>query len=172
MSVELECACLERVPECGGELTAEDTAEHFDGKKKGVLGGDPASVARSEAASGDDAVNMRMMLQSLIPGMEHAEESDLCAQVPGIASDLQQGFCAGVKQQVVDQPLVLQCERSEFPRECEDDVDIVSGQQFPFPCLEPAQACVALTLGTMPVATRVVRDGGVSAVRALIAMST
>jgi len=89
---------LERVSESGGELTAEDTAEHFDGKKKGMLGGEPASVARSEAASGDDAVNMRMMLQSLIPGMEHAEESDLCSQVPGIAGDFQQSCGTGVKQ--------------------------------------------------------------------------
>ena len=117
MSVELERACLERVPESGGKLTAEDTAEHFDGKKKGVLGGDPASVAPSEAASGDDAVDMGMMLQSLIPGMEHAEESDLGSKVAGIASDLQQGLSAGVKQQVVDQPFILQFERSEFPRE-------------------------------------------------------
>jgi hypothetical protein len=30
--------------------------------------------------------------------------------------------------------------QSEFPRECEDDVDMVGGQQFLFPCLEPAQA--------------------------------
>jgi len=36
-------------------------------------------VVRSEATSGDYAVNMRMMLQSLIPGMEDAEEADLCA---------------------------------------------------------------------------------------------
>ena len=170
--VELDLGFVESMLECGDELTAEHTAEYFDGKKEGVVGGDPAAVVGSESTSGDYAVNMRMMLQSLIPGMEHAEEADLCAQVPGIASDLQQGFCAGVKQQAVDQTLVLQCEGSKFPRECEDDVDIVSGQQFPFPCLEPAQACVALTLGTMPVATRVVRDGGVSAVGALIAMST
>ena len=129
-------------------------------------------MVRSESTSGDYAVNMRMMLQLLIPGMEDAEEADLCAQVAGIAGDLQQGFGAGVKQQVVDQSLVLQCERSEFPRECEDHVDILSGQQFPFPCLEPAQACVALAPWAMPVATRVIRDGDMSAVRALIAMST
>jgi len=113
-----------------------------------------------------------MMLQSLIPGMEHAEEADLCAKVAGIAGDLQQGFGAGVKQQVVDQSLVLQCEGSEFSRECEDDVDIVGGQQFLFPCLEPAQAGVALAPWAMPVAARVIRDGSMSAVRALIAMST
>jgi hypothetical protein len=41
---------------------------------------------------------MRMMLQSLIPGMEHAEESDLCSQVPGIAGDFQQSCGTGVKQ--------------------------------------------------------------------------
>jgi hypothetical protein len=34
-------------------------------------------MIRSEAAGGDHAVDMRMMLQSLVPGMEHAEETDL-----------------------------------------------------------------------------------------------
>ena len=66
----------------------------------------------SETASGDYAVYMGVMLQSLVPGMEHAEEANLCAKVPGIAGDLQQGCSAGMKQQVVDEPLVLQCERS------------------------------------------------------------
>jgi len=57
-----------------------------------------------------------MMLQALIPGMEHGEEADLGAQVTRIAGNLQQGFGAGVKQQAIDQPFVLQCKRSEFPR--------------------------------------------------------
>ena len=162
--MELDFGFAESIFESGDELTAEHTAEHFDGKKKGVVGGDPASVVRSESTSGDYAVNMRMMLQLLIPGMEDAEEADLCAQVAGIGRDLQQSFGAGVKQQVVDQSLVLQCERSEFPRECEDDVDIVGGQQFLFPCLEPAHTGVALTLWAMPVSARVVRDGSMSAV--------
>jgi hypothetical protein len=30
-----------------------------------------------------------MMLEPLVPGMEHAEEADLRAEVAGIASDLQ-----------------------------------------------------------------------------------
>ena len=75
--MELDLAFAESLLECGDELTAEDTAEHLDGKKERLVGGDPASVAGSEAASGDRAVHMRMMLQSLIPGMEHAEEADL-----------------------------------------------------------------------------------------------
>jgi hypothetical protein len=43
----------------------------------------------SEATSGDHAMNMRMMLQSLIPSMEHAEEANLCAEMAGIAANLQ-----------------------------------------------------------------------------------
>ena len=117
-------------------------------------------MIRSETAGGNHAVDMGMMLQSLIPGMEHAEEADLGTEVAGIAGDLQQGLSAGVKQQVVDQPFVLQCERSQFPRQGEDDVHVAGGQQLPFPRLEPAQAGVALALGAMPVSARVVRDGG------------
>src|SRR5208282_1549083 len=172
MSVKLECAFAECAPKSGDKLAAEDTTEHFDGKEEGSARGDPAGVVRSETAGGQHAVDMGMMLQSLVPGMEHSEEADLGSKVPRIAGDLQQGFGAGVKQQVVDQTLVLQCERSEFPRECEDHVDIASGQQFPFPRLEPAHAGVALAPWAMPVATRVVRDGSMSAVRTLIAMST
>ena len=132
--------------ESGDKLAAEDTAEHFDGKEEGAARGDPAGVVRSEAAGGEHAVDMRMMLQSLVPGMEHAEEADLGSEVPGIASDLQQSCSAGVKQQVVDQPFVLQCQRSQFPRQREDDVHVAGGQQLPFPRLEPAQAGVALAL--------------------------
>ena len=112
------------------------------------------------------------MLQSLVPSVEHAEEADLGSKVAWIAGDLQQSCSAGVKQQVIDQPFILQGERSEFPRQGEDDVRIAGGQQLPLPRLEPAQTGVALTLGAVPVSARVVRDGSMSAVRALIAMST
>src|SRR5450759_2983160 len=115
MSVELECAGLKGGLESSDELTAEDTAEHLDGKEEGAVRGDPAAVVRSEAAGGQHAVDMGMMLQSLIPGMEHAEEANLRAEVTRIAGDLQQSCSAGVKQQVVDQPFILQCERSQFP---------------------------------------------------------
>ena len=104
------------------------------------------------------------MLQSLVPSVEHTEETDLGSQVTGIASDLQQSCSAGMKQQVVDQTFILQRERSQFPRQSEDDVHVADGQQLSFPRLKPAPARVALTLGAVPVAARVVRDDGMSAV--------
>src|SRR5450755_3324892 len=172
MSVELECAGMKGGLESGDKLAAEDTAGYFDGKEEGAARGDPAGAIRSDATGGQHAVDMRMMLQSLVPSMEHTKEADLCSKVPGIAGDLQQSCSTGVEQQVVDQPFILQCQRSQFPRQSEDDVHVAGRQQLSFPRLEPAQACVALTLGAVPVSARVVRDGGMSAVRALIAMST
>ena len=88
--MELECPGLKGSLESGDKLAAEDTAEHFDGKEERAAGGDPAGVIWSEAAGGQHAVDMRMMLQSLVPGMEHAEEANLGSKVPGIAGDLQQ----------------------------------------------------------------------------------
>src|SRR5271156_6848931 len=130
-------------------------------------------MIRSDAAGGNDAVDMGMKLQALIPAMEHAEETDLGSEMPRIASDLKQRLGTGVKEQVVDQPLVLQSERGQFPRQSEDGMDIAGGQQFPFTRLEPAQARVALAPWAMPVSAGIVRDGGrMSAAGAAIAMPT
>ena len=83
--------------------------------------------------------------------MEHAEETDLGTEMPWITSDFKQGLSAGVKEQVVDEPFVLQCERGQFARQSEDGVDVASGQQFPFARLEPASARVALASRAMAI---------------------
>src|SRR5262249_1885031 len=171
-AVELECAVAEGGFESGNELTAKEPAEHLDGKKKGAARGDPTGVVGGEAASGDYAVNVRMMMQALIPGMEHAEKADLCTKMMGIAGDLEQGLGTGVKQQAVDHALVLQGERRQVPRQGEDSMHVAGRQQFAFPRLKPVQAGVALALGTVTITTRVVRDGGMSTLGALIAMPT
>src|SRR5258708_26708628 len=114
---------------------------------------------------------MGMMMQALIPGMEHAEEADLGAEVPGIASDLEQGRGAGVEQQVINQPLVLQGKRGHFAREGEDDMHVAGGEQLALAGFEPAHTGVALASWAMPITARIVRDGGMSAAGALIAMS-
>ena len=129
------------------------------GRKKESARGDPAGVIGSETAGGEYAVDMRMKQQSLIPGMEHAEEADLRAEVPGIAGDLEQSLGTGMEQQVVDHLLVLQGEWGQFARQREDHMHIAGGQEFPFARLEPAQTRVGLASWTMPIAARVVGDG-------------
>ena len=142
---------MESAAKSGDELAAKDAAEYTDGKKEGTPSGDPAGMIRSETAGGQYAVDMRMKLQALIPAVEHAEETDLGTEMPWIASDFKQGLSAGVKEQVVDEPLVLQDERSQFPGQSEHSMDVGSGQQFPFARLEPASTRVALASWAMPV---------------------
>ena len=112
VAVELEHAAMEGAAKSGDELAAEDTAEHADGQKEGAPGGNPAGVIRRQTTGGQYAVDMGMKLQALIPAVEHAEEAYLGPKMPGIASDRKQGLGAGMKEQVVNQPLVLQGERS------------------------------------------------------------
>ena len=128
-------------------------------------------MIRGQTASGDDAVNMRMMLQSLVPGMEHAEEADLRAKVSRIASDLNESGGTGAEQQAIEQPLVLKRKRSQFTRQREHGMDVARGQQLAFALLKPADTGVALALRAVPVTARVIGDGRMSAAGALIAMA-
>jgi hypothetical protein len=50
--------------------------------------GNPACVIRSQSAGRNDAVDVWMEQQLLIPGMQHAEKPDLGAQVFGITGHL------------------------------------------------------------------------------------
>jgi hypothetical protein len=102
LSMELQVALAEGCLQSSDELPAKDAAEHSGRKKEGRLRGDPAGSIWSEPACSQHAVDMRVMLQALIPGVEHAEEADLRTKVPGIASDLKQGLSAGVEQQVIE----------------------------------------------------------------------
>ena len=149
--MELEFTSLKGVAKSGDELAAEDAAEHADGEEEGTPGGDPACVIRSETAGRNDAVDMRMKLQALSPTVEHAEEADLGTEVSRIAGDLKQGLGAGMEEQVVDEPFVLQRERGQFPRQSEHGMDVARGQQFPLARLEPASARVALASWAMAI---------------------
>ena len=108
-------------------------------------------MVRGKAAGGNDAVDVRMKLQALIPAMQHAEETDLGSKMPRIAGDFKQGLGARMKEQVVDESLVLQSDRGQFPRQCEHGMDVACGQQFSFARLEPAPARVALASRAMAI---------------------
>jgi len=159
VAVEGELVLAEGGLQSGDELAAKDAAEHLDREEEPVARRDPAHVIRSEAARGGHAVDVGMKLEPLVPGMEHAEEADLRAEVAGIASDLQQGGGTGLEEQAVDHALVLEREGSKFARQGEDEVHVAAGQQFLLACLKPAQTRVRLASWTMPVAARVIGDG-------------
>jgi len=115
-------------------------------------------------------MDMRMMLQLLAPSVEDTEEADLGAQVPVMASDFEQRLGAGPEQEIVDDLLVLQGQRGEPPRKGEDDMDVGGRQKFAAARPKPLIASGGLTLGTVPISARVVRDGAIPAAGTPITM--
>src|ERR1700679_3479800 len=94
---------------------------------------------------------MRVMQQVLSPRMQHAEEADLGAEMPGIGCNLEQRGGAGAKQKVVENLLVVKRQRRQKMRKREDHVDIRHGQEFRIACGEPLVTGVGLTLGTVTI---------------------
>src|ERR1019366_6849549 len=107
--------------QAGHKLAAEHAAEHLDGQKEIVRSGNPSAMIGRQATGRNNAMNMGMMQQLLIPGMQDAEEPNLSTEMLGIAGDLEQSLSAGAKQKAVDFTLVLQRHRSQLMRQCEDD---------------------------------------------------
>jgi hypothetical protein len=153
---KMKLAVLRGRLKAGDELTAKHTPEHLNGEKEARTRSNPAGVIERESASGNNAVDMRMKLELLVPGVKHSEEADLSSEMSGVASDFEKSFCAGTKQQTIDHFFILQSQRSQLRRQSEDDMNVRHGQQFAAPCLDPAFASARLTLWAMAIATTVV----------------
>jgi hypothetical protein len=113
-------------------------------------------------------MDMRVNVEFLTPGVQYAEESDFCTEMLRIARDFEQGFRTGAKQEIVDNLLVLQDQGSQMPGKREDHMHVGRREQFLATCCEPAVARSCLTLWAVPVSTRVVGDGAMSAAGAFI----
>jgi hypothetical protein len=168
VSVESECALKEGSAEAGHKLPPKDAAEGLDGQEEGVAILKPAGVISRQAASGNHTVDVGMVLQVLSPGVEHAEEADLGAEVTRIDSDFEERRGAGLEEQAVKEALVLIGERRQLVGEREDYMNVRNGQEFLAALRQPAVARPGLTLGAGAVATRVVRDGAMTTAKAAI----
>ena len=169
--MKTELAVLESAFECRDELAAKDAAEHLDGKKEGIAGLDPTRAIGGESTGGHHAMHMRVKFEFLTPGVQHAEEADLCAEMFGIAGNFEQCFRTGAEQEIVDDLLVLKSQWGQLARQREDHMHVRRRKKFAATLLKPTFASARLTLRAVPISTRVVGDGAMSAARALIEMS-
>ena len=150
--MELQYVLLEQITELVAELAAEHAAECLDGQEEAGRGIDPSGTIESEAAGGNDVVDVGMMFKVLSPGMKHAEESDVGSEILRIASQFEHRRSAGAEEQIVEQLLVLEDKSGEFVWQSEDDVEVRNGQQFSRAHGQPLSARVPLALGAVPIA--------------------
>jgi len=83
-------------------------------------------------------MQMRMMPQSLAPGVQHSQETNLGAEVFRVSGDSAQRLCRAGEEQVVNDALILQGQRGELLWQGEDDVKVFDRQQVSQPRFEPA----------------------------------
>ena len=131
---ETELSLLKGQPQCVLEQMAEASTENFD-REEEVLAmflrataGDPVLAVRRETAAGDNAMQVWVVNQLLAPGVEDGEEAELGTEVFGIGSDGAERGGHGLKQQAVDDGLVLQGQPGDGLRQSEDHVEIDDGQ--------------------------------------------
>ena len=110
-------------------------------------------------------------MQSLPPGMQDAQESDLRTEVLGIGRDLDQRCGAGFEQELEENSLVLPDEWNQRVGHAEDEVVIVNRQQLLLAGCQPLVTSVGLALRAMTIAARVVRDGLMAAPITLVPVS-
>ena len=132
----------------------------------------PALKAFRGPAAGNDAMDVRMMLQGLAPGAENHGHAELGAEVPGIGGDGGECLGRGAEQDRVDNGLVLERDLAHQRRQCEDDMKVRHRQQFGLPIREPLGLRQPLAFGTVTVAARVISDADCTAIVALLDMAS
>src|SRR6516164_7153248 len=113
-----------------------------------------------------------MVVQGLSPTMQHRDRADLSSEISRIGGDSAQRLCRCVKQNGVDDRLVVQCDFSNRRGYGEHDVEVGNWQQFGPTCVEPLSACQTLALRAVPITTGVVRATNEPAIGAVFDMPT
>ena len=136
------------------ELPSKDLRELPHGQEEAWPGGDPARLVQAQTASGDDAVNVWVIPELLIPGMEHGDEAGSRPQV--LSAHLDHGLTNRSKQERKRSARVAPEERNETVRDGEDLMEIGNRDQILHLGLDPEGLIQTLTLGTVTIATGVV----------------
>src|SRR5262249_27990713 len=99
-----------------------------------------------------------MMGQRLAPRVEHRGETNLSAEMPGIAGNGLERLGRSLEQKAIDDRLVLVRDGGNLLRQREDHVEILDRQQIGLARLQPSTGGGALARRAMPIPATAVRD--------------
>ena len=128
LTTELELSIVEGSDEVVEELPSEHPCEHENRQEESGPTRDPTRAVGRQSSGRDEAVDVRMMLEGLSPGVQDGEETDRSAEVFRVRRDLAQGLGGGAEQDVVNAALVMESERADGRGEGEDDVGVRDGE--------------------------------------------
>jgi hypothetical protein len=157
--VEGQLSSTECSSQTGDKLASEHFAKYLHGQKESFVCGNPGGLIESQTSGWNNAMDMRVMLQVLAPRMQNAQKANIGAEIQWIRRNLQQRCRAGTKQQTIQDALVLISEGGKLVRDCEYHMGIRHRQKLFGALCQPSVACAGLTSRTVSIATRVIRDG-------------
>jgi hypothetical protein len=90
--------------------------------------GDPALCLFAKSASGNQAVQMEMVFELLIPAMQNSYKSQLSAKL--VFTEPYQGLRNGFEEDVKHHGFVSENDGIQLMRQCEHYMEVGHGEQF------------------------------------------
>src|SRR4029453_2140961 len=128
--------------------------------------GHPAGPIIRQGASWDQAVHMEVGVEELVPRMEDHDATQLAAEV--VSTELEQRLTGGRKQKAQEQPFIAQDEGVKRVWQRKHGVKVRDREEVGLTVCDPLRFGEALTLGTVPIAARVVGVALEATLRALL----
>ena len=164
LALEAKLALAECRPEGLQENLPEVVAEHAHRQEEGGLAaGDPAGAVGRDAAAGYDAMQVRVQVQILSPGVKHCQEADGGAQQPRVCCRFQQSSGGGVEEEVVNRFGILQRQPADLLRQGEYYMEVGDWQKLRLPLCKPAGASRGLAFWAVAIPARVIEEDAMSA---------
>ena len=111
---------LERREEQASEAPAEDL--HWQEEVRAP--GEPSGPVGRQASSGEDTVEMRVMVELLAPGMEHRQAADVRPAMLRVPGDILERLRHGPKEQAIEHTRVVEAQGTEDRRQRKDYIDV------------------------------------------------
>ena len=108
-------------------------------------------------------MDVGMVSQVAGPGLQHTQEANLTTDKARVVGQFLQSGCRGLKQQVIEQALLLAGQGAQSLRQGESDHKVRDGQQQGLLFLQPLLPRFVLALGTVAVFAGVVAVAGLGA---------
>lgn len=134
-SREDEFLFLEGAFEGFEEFSTEDDAQRFIVEEEAFTGRDPAGVVEGEGSLGEEAMEVEMVLQLLIPGMQHQSKARGAVEV--CVGEFHEDFGDDFEQEVQKDPFVTEDEGVEFVGERKHHMEGSGRQELSLLFLEP-----------------------------------
>ncbi len=150
------------------KAASEQPPQYLDRCEIGFAADFPAAAVDIEAGVGDHGMNVRMELQTLIPGMQHCGDADVGTEAFRIGADGDESFGAGAKQDVEHQLAVGEGDADTLLWKDEDQVEARRRQHFAGLLEQPLLGGAALAGAAVAIATGVVQHMAAVTARAVV----